>query len=99
MYNYDFKDEKVVYECNNCFAEIKGKELFVNVLVTDKNVLLFYNKDQDFVAMKSKGVFVTPSNDLIMSISLDNIDYQIDENNTLINNGEIILYDLVLNIV
>ena len=61
MYNYDFKNESIRLEKHNVFVEINSKELFVSILVTDKNLLLFYNTESDFVTQKSRGVFVTPS--------------------------------------
>lgn len=96
MYNYDFKKEKVIYEKHNVFAEINNKELFVNIVVTDKNLLLFYNTESDFVTMKSRGIFVTPSYELLFKLDLENISYEVGDHNTYINNDEIILYDFVL---
>lgn len=97
MYNYDFKNESIKLEKHNVFAEINSKELFVNILVTDKNLLLFYNTESDFVTQKSRGVFVTSSYELLIKLDLENISYEEEDNNTYINNDEIILYDFVLN--
>ena len=96
MYNYDFKDEIIILEKQNVFAEINNKELNINVLVTNKNLLLFYNIENDFVTMKSRGVFVTPTYELLGKIELENMVYECDLNNTYINNDKIILYEFLL---
>lgn len=95
MYNYDFQNESVVSERQNVFAEIKEKELFVNVLVTDKNLLIFYNIENDIATLKSRGVFVAPNYELLIKFDLKSIRYSCEDNNTYIND-DVVLYDFVL---
>lgn len=94
MYNYEFENEMVSYEVHNIFSEIKGNELFVNILITDKNLLIFYNLDNDIVVSKTKGVATSPVYELLMKFELDNIVYKIEDNNTYIKDN-IILYNFV----
>ena len=96
MYNYDFKDEKVLFEKNHCLAEINNKEIFIDVLVTDKNLLLFYNEANDFINMKTQGIFFTPNYELLKKIKLDNLAYECDDKNTYIDKEQIVIYDFCL---
>ncbi|MBQ7030857.1 MAG: hypothetical protein IJN13_00600 [Bacilli bacterium] len=95
MYSYDFENESIICERHNVFAEIKEKELFVNVLVTDKNLLIFYNIENDIVTLKSRGVFVAPNYELLIKFDLKSIRYSCEDNNTYIND-DVVLYDFVL---
>ena len=92
MYNYDFKDEFVVYEYNNCFSVVNNKEMFVNIIITSKNLLIFYDNNSNFIEKKAMGVFISPEYELIASLSLNELKYDCKDNNTSINNN-IILYN------
>ncbi len=102
MYNYEFNanDEKIVFEKNNGLIEIAGKMFTRNIVITNKNVLIFNDLSKNDPLT---GRAVTPLNDYVLdlSISLDNIDYQIQDNNTILNynNKEIVLYDILLNAI
>ena len=92
MYNYDFKNEKVVYENNNIFISINGKELFVSLLITNKNILLFQDLKKNS-GLSGREMYIVPEYDLFQKISLHNLKYKIDNDDTLINDN-IILYNL-----
>lgn len=96
MYNYDFKSENILCEKHNVFAVIKEKELFVNIIVTNKNLLIFYNLDNDFVMQKTKGVFISANYELLVKYNLNNIKYYCENANTIIDN-DVILYEFLLN--
>lgn len=90
MYNYDFKNELVVFEYNDCLVENNDKVNVLNVLVTNKNILFFYNQENDFVTLKSRGIFVTPTYELVMRVNLKTLKYVVEDNNTIINSNIII---------
>ena len=97
MYNYDFSNEKVLFEKVNVFVEIDNNTYFFNVLITDINILLFRDLNKDFVKQKSMGVFISSEFELIKSISLSNLNYKCIDEDTIIKNEEIVLYDINLN--
>jgi len=90
LYNYNFKSEPVNFEYNDYLVKIGDKEVILNILVTNKNILLFYNQERDFAVLKSKGVFVTPTYELVMSIDLNELRYVVEDDNTIINDNIII---------
>lgn len=96
MYNYDFTNEKVVFEKVNCVAEINQKEVFVNILITKQNLLLFYNSNIGILKEKAMGVIVGPEYDLLLKLSLNNLKYTCEDDNTYIDNGNVAIYDFDL---
>ena len=92
MYNYDFNDEFVLYEFNDYLVSVKDKELYLNILITNKNLLLFYDNSKDFIVQKSQGVFVNPNYDLILKLNLNNINHKVVDENSIINDN-IIIYN------
>ncbi len=95
MYNYDFDNEKVTYEKVNCVAEINQREIFTNILVTDRNLLLFYNPNRGTLNERTMGVILSPEYELLRKINLEDIKYSCEDNNTYIDN-DIVIYDFDL---
>lgn len=97
MYNYDFikKEEKVLFEKTNCYVEIDDYSYNLNVLVTNKNILLFYNSLKNS-ALKASGIEEVPQYYLELAIPLNNLEYSIEDGNTFIefNNSDILLNDV-----
>ena len=93
MYNYDFNDEKVIFERRNTFLEIDNKEYVFNLLVTDKNILLFEDINKNN-ALKGRGVTMLEQYELVQNLPLKNVKYKIENNNTII--GNIIIYNFEL---
>lgn len=96
MYNYNFANEKVIFEKVNCVAEINQKEILVNILLTKQNLLFFYNINSGILKEKTMGVIVGPEYDLLLKISLNNLKYTCEGNNTFIDNGNVTIYDFIL---
>lgn len=96
MYNYDFTNEKVVFEKVNCVAEINQKEVFVSILLTEQNLLLFYNSNRGILKEKIMGVIVGPEYELLLKISLNDIKYTCEDNNTYIDNVNVTIFDFDL---
>ncbi len=95
MYNYDFQNEKVIYENINSFVEIFGKMVNCSILVTDKNILLFEDSEKDR-ALKGRGIQLPSNYVVFMKIDLKGINYRVDNEDTIINLGDVILYNINL---
>lgn len=96
MYNYDFQNEIIKCELIDYMVEINCKELIVNVILTKEKLMLFYNSANNFINMKTQGVNIIPSYELILNLDLKKINYEVSDNNTYINNDEIIIYNFDL---
>lgn len=96
MYNYDFNNEKVLFEKLNTLVEINDNTYYLNVLITESNILLFKDLNSDFVKQKTMGVFISSEYELVKSIPLKDLNYKCVEEDTIINNEEIVLYDIRL---
>lgn len=96
MYNYDFTKETIKEEYIDKLVSINDKEILVNIIITDKNLLFFYNYDNDFVTKKAQGILLTTNYELIFQEELNSLNYVCDEDNTYINNDEVIIYDFIL---
>lgn len=96
MYNYDFRNEIIKCELIDYMVEINSKELIVNVILTKEKLMLFYNSANNFINMKTQGVNIIPSYELILNLELKKINYEVSDNNTYINNDEIIIYNFDL---
>lgn len=96
MYNYDFSNEKVKFEKFNTLVEINGNIYNLNILVTNRNILLFKDINSDFVKQKAMGVFLSSEYELVKSVPLKHLNYTFDGQNTYINKEEIIIYDFYI---
>lgn len=98
MYNYDFDNEEVLLERVNCLISSNDKDMKCNILVTNKNILFFKNLKENSV-LSSREIHELPEYELFLNISLDDINYEVDEDNTIIkiDKNELILFDFDLN--
>ncbi len=99
MYNYDFKkeNESILKEIININTKIGNKYYITNLILTEKNLLIFYDmKNEDYKL--GVGINPFPNFYLLFSIPLKDLNYEIKENDTYIktNNQEINFYDLKL---
>jgi len=93
MYNYNFECEKTLLEIVDNLATINDEEMRVNILITEENILIFKNIKENSV-LNSRGMHEMPEYELIVKIKIDDIKYEFDEENTIIelSKKEIILY-------
>ena len=98
MYRYEFIDENVVYEIKDCFVEINKIEFFMNILITNKNILMFQNINKNNVLLSS-GIRLPEENELLLSLDFNKINYEVINNNTniLLDEKQIIIYNFDLN--
>ena len=82
MYIYDFENEEVLLEMVNSLISCNDKEIKCNILITDKNILFFKNLKNESVLV-SKQIHELPEYELFLSISVDKINYEVDEGNTI----------------
>ena len=66
-------------------------------MLTNKNVLVFYDTERDN-AMKAGGMQVVPQFEVLFKIDLGNMDYNIVDEDTIINidNNNVTLYNFNL---
>lgn len=99
MYYYPFKEneEHVLNETENVNIKFANRNILVNILLTNKNVLVFYDTDKDN-AMKAGGTQIMPQYEIVFKIDLGNMDYKINEEDTVVNvdGKEVILYNFNL---
>lgn len=99
MYNYDFlKDnEHAINENEQVLVSFGSRKLLVNIMLTDKNLLFFFDTEKDS-PLKCSRMNVVPQYEVILKLSLDNLDYHVMDNFTEINfNDDIIsIYDFNL---
>ena len=71
MYNYPFKDnnEHVLNEATNINIKCLNKQMLVNILLTNKNVLIFYDTERDS-ALKTSTAQIYPQYEVMLSIDL-----------------------------
>lgn len=86
MYNYTFKenDEHVLNEAADVNIKFTNRNMLVNILLTNKNILVFYDTERDN-AMKAGGMQVMPQFEILFKIDLGNMDYKIEDEDTIIN--------------
>lgn len=93
MYNYPFKmmEENVLNERENVLMNMNDKKYVVNILLTSKNILVFYNKDIN----NNLGKHKVPTYEILLKIELGKMDYKFNLGNTIFNilNNEVIFYD------
>lgn len=93
MYNYDFLKDKehAINEKEQVLVSFGNKKLLVNIMLTDKNLLFFYDTEKDS-PLKCSKMCVVPQYEVLLKLSLDNLDYHIMDNFTEINfKGDVIL--------
>ena len=99
MYNYAFKenDEHVLNEAADVNIKFTNRNMLVNILLTNKNILVFYDTERDN-AMKAGGMQVIPQFEILFKIDLGNMDYNIEDEDTIINidNNVVNLYNFNL---
>lgn len=93
MYNYNFECEKIVLEIVDNLVSINDNEFTSNIIITEDNLLLFKNIKEKS-ALNAKCVYEMPEYELLVKIKFQDIQYKIDEENTIIelNDKEVILY-------
>lgn len=96
MYNYAFKenDEHVLNEAADVNIKFDKKNMLVNILLTNKNVLVFYDTERDS-ALKTGGMQVMPEFEILFKVGLDNMDYIIKDEDTILNmnGGSVTMYN------
>ena len=88
MYNYDFLKDKehAINEKEQVLVSFGNKKL----MLTDKNLLFFYDTEKDS-PLKCSRMSVVPQYEVLLKLSLDNLDYHIMDNFTDINfKGDVI---------
>ena len=98
MYNYDFKNKKIVLELVNVLVSIDDKDLILNIIITNHDLLLFKNIKLNTV-ISGRGIYEMPEYELVFNAKLNDIKFKIDDLNTLIKYGdkEVILFNFDLN--
>lgn len=86
MYNYDFLKDKehAINEKEQVLVSFGNQKLLVNIMLTDKNLLFFYDTEKDS-PLKCSRMSVVPQYEVLLKLSLDNLDYHIIDNFTEIN--------------
>lgn len=99
MYNYTFKenDENVLNEAADVNFKFTNRNMLVNILLTNKNVLVFYDTERDN-PMKSGEMQIMPQFEVLFKIDLSNMNYKIEDEDTIINinNNKVTLYNFNL---
>ena len=97
MYLYDFENEKFMLEIVDNLVSINDREYTLNIVLSELNLLLFKNIKKDSV-LAAREIHEMPEYELIVKINLNELKYDIDDNNTVINysGNEIILYNFNL---
>ncbi len=96
MYNYPFKEneEYVISEHTDVISKLNCREFIVNILLTNKNILIFYSANKDNL-IKNYKEHTFPEYEIIYKIKLNNMNYKIDNKNTIliINGNKLTLYN------
>ena len=84
MYNYTFKEnnEHVLNEAADVNIKFEKRNMLVNILLTNKNVLVFYDTERDN-ALKTRGMQVMPEFEVLFKVDLSNMDYTINDEDTI----------------
>lgn len=100
MYNYNFKEnnESLINEETNINIKINQKYYVVNFVLTEKNILIFYDINRNNV-LSSRLVQMVPQFELILKIKIDSIKYEMEEDNFIlvIDDKRINCYDFDVN--
>ena len=86
MYDYNFENEKVIKEETNLNLKFNKNYFLGSVLLTDKNILIFFDTNKDS-ALKGSGVQVMPEYALLTKIPLKELKYTANNEETLINDN------------
>lgn len=96
MYNYPFRDneEYAISEGASVNCKAGNKNIIVNVLLTNKNILIFYDSDKNN-PIKSSGIQTMPEYEVLFKVPLDNMNYKVSEEDTLLNidGSDVTLYN------
>lgn len=96
MYNYTFKEnnEHVLNEAADVNIKFEKRNMLVNILLTNKNVLVFYDTERDN-ALKTRGMQVMPEFEVLFKVDLSNMDYTINDEDTILhmNSGSVTMYN------
>lgn len=97
MYNYDFKNEEVIYENADALVEINDKDYKISVVITDKNILLFNNLNKNNV-LNSRGMYMPPDYLLELAIPYKSAKFNYLDGDTYLvyNELKIVFYDIDL---
>ncbi len=97
MYNYDFKEneEYVLMEMEDSIVDINDTTYTLSVVKTNKNILLFNNANKNN-PLGGRAVNLPDDYFLELKIPLNDLDYKVENDNTIINylNNEIVLYNI-----
>ena len=102
MYNYDFKknNESLLQELNNVLIEANKQQEIVNILITEKSILFFYNLTNNNPLPPHYRVGMLPEYELIMKVLINDakLYYRSSENFTeiVMEKGTIIIYNIDL---
>lgn len=90
MYIYPFKenDEIIFNEREEVLVSLENKKLKVNILLSNKNILVFYNTDFNL-----NNKHITSNYKLIYKLDLGNMEYEIKNGNTYFKKIDVIFYD------
>ena len=69
MYNYDFDNEKIIKEFTNTKIDINGDRKVLDIILTDKNILIFRESTQDNVLKAAIFIHQIPKYDLLYSFT------------------------------
>lgn len=97
MYNYDFEGngEKVIYENTSVALEKDENVITKCMLITNKNILFFDNYNEG-TALNTRGHYMPPEYYVVGTIPLENLKYEVKDNNTYIKEEHLIIYNLDL---
>ena len=97
MYNYNFEMERILLEFVENLISIDDSESTCNIIITEENLMIFNNIKKNSV-LSAKNIIEMPEYELLIKINLNDIDYEVDDENTTIRyrDKEIILYDFDL---
>lgn len=95
MYDYDFKknNESIIKELTNVNIKFDNAYYQVNFVLTDKNLLAFYDTNRGNLTWGS-GTHPLPELCVLFSIPISNIKYEIEDDNLylIVDNKKINCY-------
>ncbi len=84
MYNYPFRDNKeyAISEKSSVNCMFDNKSILVNILLTNKNILIFNDSDNPIKESKIKNL---SEYKVLFKVPLDNMNYKVNDKDTLLN--------------